>query len=104
MYREDYSRAGIQMLPVVDPTGDSTFRQILVAAALLIPVSLLPAALGVASPGYFFAAVVIGMLLLQVCLWANRLRTNTRARWLMHATVIHIPLLMGWMVFDKFTR
>ncbi len=104
MYREDYSRAGIQMLPVVDPTGDRTFRQIIVAAALLIPVSLLPVALGLASPGYFFAAVVIGMLLLQVCWWANRLRTNTRARWLMHATVIHIPLLVGWMVFDKFTR
>jgi protoheme IX farnesyltransferase len=104
MYREDYSRAGIQMLPVVDPSGDSTFRQIIGAAALLIPVSVLPSALGFAGPGYFFAAVVIGMVLLQVCLWAGRSRTNTRARWLMHATVIHIPVLMGWMIFDKFTR
>ena len=44
------------------------------------------------------------MILLQVSLWANRSRTNVRAKWLMHATVIHIPLLLGWMIFDKFTR
>jgi hypothetical protein len=41
------------------------------------------------------------MILLQVGLWANRSRTNARAKWLMHATVAHIPLLLLWMILDK---
>ncbi len=44
------------------------------------------------------------MILLQVGLWANRYRTNVRAKWLMHATVAHIPLLLLWMIVDKLTR
>lgn len=104
IYREDYSRAGIRMLPVVDPAGDATFRQIIRSAALLMPVSLLPSVIGIAGVRYFFGAVLLGMALLQVCLWANRLRSNVRAKWLLHATVIHIPLLFGWMMFDKLSQ
>jgi protoheme IX farnesyltransferase len=104
MYREDYARAGIRMLPVVDPSGDVTFRVIVSMSAVLVPVSLLPAVMGMAGIRYFFGALVLGMLLLQVSLWANRSRTNVRAKWLMHATVAHIPLLLGWMIFDKLGR
>jgi heme O synthase-like polyprenyltransferase len=57
-----------------------------------------------ASIRYFFGALVLGMLLLQVGLWANRSRTNVRAKWLMHATVAHIPLLLTWMIVDKLVR
>src|ERR1700723_227116 len=74
MYREDYARAGIQMLPVV---------------------------VGINGISYFFGAFVLGLLLLQVSCWANRARTNVRAKWLMHATVAHIPLLLIWMILDK---
>ena len=101
MYREDYARAGIRMLPVVDPTGARTFRQIVGYAAVLIPVSLLPAVVGLAGVRYFFGAIIIGLALLQVCLWAAREKSNQRAKWLMHATVIHIPVLLGLMIFDK---
>jgi protoheme IX farnesyltransferase len=104
MYREDYGRAGIQMLPVVDPSGDKTYRVILVTSALLIPISLLPAVVGINGIAYFFGAFVLGMLLLQVSCWANRARTNVRAKWLMHATVAHIPLLLIWMILDKTSR
>ena len=104
MYREDYARAGIQMLPVVDPKGDTTFRVIVSFSAILVPVSLLPSVMGMAGIRYFFGALVLGMILLQVSLWANRARTNVRAKWLMHATVIHIPLLLAWMIFDKVGR
>lgn len=104
MYREDYGRAGILMLPVVDPAGTATFRQIIVGAALLVPVSLLPAVTGMAGVGYFFAAVVLGMALLHVCLWAARTRTNVRAKWLMHATVAYIPLLLGLLILDRLAR
>ena len=101
MYREDYARAGIRMLPVVDRSGTATFRQILLAGIALVPVSLLPAIVGMAGARYFFAAWVLGLALVQVCLWAARSRANVRAKWLMHATVIYLPLLLGLLMFDK---
>lgn len=104
MYREDYARAGILMLPVLDREGKRTFRQIILTAALLVGASLLPALFGLAGARYFFGALVISVALLQVCLWAAAAKTNVRAKWLMHATVLHIPLLLALMVFDKVSR
>jgi heme o synthase len=101
MYREDYGRAGILMLPVVDKKGDATFRQIVITSTVLVWVSVLPSLMGMAGLNYFFGALVLGMFLLQVSLWANRSRTNVRAKWLMHATVAHIPILLAWMILDK---
>ena len=77
MYREDYARAGIRMLPVVDPTGDATFRQIICTSTILVWVSALPSLLGMAGIRYFFGALVLGMILLQVGLWANRSRPTS---------------------------
>jgi protoheme IX farnesyltransferase len=104
MYREDYARAGILMLPVVDREGTRTFRQIILTAIALVGVSLLPAVMGLAGVRYFFGALVVSTALVQVCLWASSSRTNARAKWLMHATVLHIPVLLGLMVFDKIPR
>jgi heme o synthase len=104
MYREDYARAGILMLPVVDKEGHRTFRQIILYAAGLVAISLLPAIMGFAGVLYFFGALVSCTALVQVCLWANTARTNTRAKWLMHATVMHIPILLGLMMYDKLPR
>jgi protoheme IX farnesyltransferase len=104
MYREDYARAGILMLPVVDREGMRTFRQIILYAVGLVGVSLLPVLLGLAGIVYFFGALVTCTALVQVCLWAASNKTNTRAKWLMHATVMHIPLLLGLMIYDKIPR
>lgn len=104
MYREDYARAGILMLPVVDREGVRTFRQIILYAAALVGVSLLPALMGLAGVLYFFGALVTCTAMLQVCLWAASNKTNARAKWLMHATVIHIPVLLGLMIYDKIPR
>jgi protoheme IX farnesyltransferase len=104
VYREDYRRAGIQMLPVVDHEGKRTFREILVTAALLVPVSLLPAVTGFAGAHYIFGALVLGIMLVEVCLWTAAAKSNVRAKWLMHATVIHLPLLWGLLLYDKFSR
>jgi len=104
VYREDYKRAGIKMLPVVDPEGTRTFREILMTAALLVPVSLLPAVTGLAGAHYFFGALVLGIMLVEVCLWAAAAKSNVRAKWLMHATVLHLPLLLGLLIYDKFSR
>jgi protoheme IX farnesyltransferase len=104
IYREDYARAGILMLPVVDREGSRTFRQIILAAAALVGVSLLPAIVGLAGVLYFFGALITSLAMLQVCLWAASARTNVRAKWLMHATVLHIPVLLGLMIYDKIPR
>jgi heme o synthase len=104
MYREDYARAGILMLPVIDREGTRTFRQIILYAAALVGVSLLPTVLGLAGVVYFFGALVVCTGLVQVCLWAASNKTNARAKWLMHATVMHIPLLLGLMIYDKLPR
>jgi heme o synthase len=104
MYREDYARAGILMLPVVDKDGTRTFRQIILYAASLVAVSLLPAVMGFAGVLYFFGALVSCIALVQVCLWAATSKSNTRAKWLMHATVMHIPILLGLMMYDKLPR
>ena len=103
MYREDYARAGVRMLPVVDRKGDATFRVIVCTSAILVWVSALPSVIGMAGMNYFFGALVLGMLLLQVGLWANRRRTNASAKWLMHATVAYIPLLLLWLILDRLT-
>lgn len=104
MYRGDYARAGIRMLPVVDPTGSATFGQIIFTSAILVPVSLLPAVIGLAGSSYFFGAFVVGLLLLEASLWASRSRTSLRAKWLMHTTVAYIPLLLGLLMFDKVVK
>jgi heme O synthase-like polyprenyltransferase len=70
----------------------------------LVGVSLLPAMMGLAGILYFFGALVTSTALVQVCLWAASSRTNVRAKWLMHATVLHIPVLLGLMVVDKIPR
>ena len=43
-------------------------------------------------------------LVVEVCLWAAASKTNIRAKWLMHATVLHLPVLLGLLIYDKFTR
>ena len=104
MYREDYARAGILMLPVVDREGTRTFRQIVDAAVALFAVSLLPSVVGLTGTLYFFGALVLCASLLVVCVWAERAKTNVRAKWLMHATVLHVPLLFVLMIYDKIPR
>jgi len=92
------------MLPVVDRDGSRTFRQIILTAIALVGIGLLPSLLGLAGVLYFFGALIVSTALLQVCLWAASSKSNVRAKWLMHATVLHIPLLLGLMMYDKVAR
>ena len=60
LYREDFAKAGIQFLPVIEPDGDSTNRQIFMHCAALLVVSLLPTLIGIAGAIYFVTAFVLG--------------------------------------------
>lgn len=101
MYRKDYERAGIRMISVGDSTGRATFGQIIWTAAVLVPISLLPSVTGAAGMPYFFEALILGMLLVQVCLWAARSKSNGHAKWLMHATALYLPLLLAFLMLNK---
>ncbi|HZS54538.1 MAG TPA: heme o synthase [Bryobacteraceae bacterium] len=100
MYREDYSRAGIRMLPVVEPDGESTARQILLFSCLLIPVSLLPKWMGMTGSIYMAGAILLGLLFLYAGIRVSFDRTRVRARKVLLASVLYLPVLYALMVLD----
>jgi protoheme IX farnesyltransferase len=100
MYREDYSRAGIRMLPVVEPDGESTARQILVFSCLLIPISLLPKWMGMTGSIYMVGAILLGLLFLYAGIRVSLDRTRVRARKVLLASVLYLPVLYALMVLD----
>jgi protoheme IX farnesyltransferase len=101
MYREDYARAGILMLPVVEPDGASTGRQIVAYGAVLVPISLAPAWLGVAGSLYFFGALAISLIYLGFGIVTARRKTGTQARRLLQASVLYLPLIYCFLVLNK---
>lgn len=101
MYRDDYARAGIRMLPVVEPDGHSTARQICAALLLLIPVSLLPSLLSMAGPLYAAGALLLGGFFFLAGWRVARDRTLARARAVLLASVVYLPLLYGLLLLDR---
>ncbi len=101
MYREDYARAGILMLPVVEPDGRITGQQIVVYTLMLLPVSLLPTALGISGKIYLLGAIILGLLFLYSSIRAAFSQSRQEARRLLLASVIYLPLLFGLMVIDR---
>jgi protoheme IX farnesyltransferase len=101
MYREDYARAGILMLPVVEPDGMSTGRQIILYASTLIPVSLFPVLLGMSGKVYLVGALILGGWFLYTGVRVAFDRTNVRARRVLLASIIYLPMIYGLMVFDR---
>jgi protoheme IX farnesyltransferase len=98
MYREDYARAGILMLPVVEPEGRLTGQQIVVWTLMLVPVSLAPAALGISGGLYFVGALILGGLFLLSSIAAALTLTRRSARRVLLASVLYLPILFGLMV------
>lgn len=101
MYREDYGRAGIRMLPVVEPEGRVTGQQIVAFTIMLIPVSLLPAVMGISGRVYLISAIVLGLVFLVSSVRAALSKSNQHARQLLLASVLYLPLLFGVMVLNR---
>jgi protoheme IX farnesyltransferase len=107
LYREDYAAGAIRMLPVVEQDGRSTARQIVAYSAVLIPVTLLPTLLGLSGRIYFAAALALGLALLYVGVRLATLRapitaasSKRRARQLLQATILYLPLLFIVMMWN----
>ena len=108
LYREDYERGHIRMLPVVDADGRSTLWRILAYSGALIPVSLLPAVIGMAGRVYLIGAVLMGVALFRVSLGmvhpllpATAAASKAQARRLLRATILYLPLLFALMMANS---
>ena len=101
LYREEYAKAGILMLPVVEPSGRITARQIILYTIMLVPVSLAPFFFGLSGFVFLVGASVLGVIFLIVSIRAAIARTNDQARVLLFASIIYLPLLFILMVADK---
>jgi protoheme IX farnesyltransferase len=101
MYKDDYARAGIRMLPVVEPDGVSTSRHILAFALVLLPVSLLPGFVNMTGHWYLAAALLLGAFFLRSAVRVARDRTLPNARLVLKASVIYLPLLYVALVLDR---
>jgi len=103
MYRDDYARGGIRMLTVIEPDGECTARRIVACSILLIPISLVPRLLGMTGFIYAAAAVAAGMGLIYIGVRLGRERTFSRARHVLLASVLYLPLVLALMVIDRTT-
>jgi protoheme IX farnesyltransferase len=101
MYREDYARAGIKMLPVVEPEGRVTGQQVVSYSLMLLPVSLLPSAAGLAGQVYFVGALVLGVGFIYFSARAARAKSKWQARRLLLASVLYLPALFALMVLNR---
>lgn len=100
MYREDYARAGLLMLPAGDPEGRAAARQILVTSAVLLPVSLVPTLFGWTGLIYSCGAFILGAVFFYYGAATALIRSKALARRLLMASVIYLPLVLGLMIAD----
>ena len=107
LYREDYALGDIRMLPVVQSDGKSTVLRILAYSAILIPVSVMPAFLGMTGRLYLAGAVLMGAALFRISLGmaqghlpATSAASKPRARRLLRATILYLPALFALMMVN----
>lgn len=101
LYREDYARAGFPLLPVTEPDGHSTARQVLAYGAVLIPVSLVPTAIGLANPVYFAGALVLGITYLLLGAQFALRRQRGPALRLFIGSIVYLPLIWALMLATR---
>jgi protoheme IX farnesyltransferase len=108
LYREDYENARIRMLPVVESDGRSTAFAIVMYALALVPVSLAPTLMRMSGWTYFAGALVLGlgMLWFSLRMWTMKLtplvpESKLRARHVLQASVIYLPLLFALMMINR---
>ena len=104
MYREDYGRAGLRMLPAIDPDGAVTARQMLLYCVALIPVSLLPMLAGGASMMYGFGALGLDIFFLRSVWGFAAQPSHGGARKVLHASLVYLPCVLGLLLLERAIR
>ena len=101
MYRDDYARAGIRVLPVVDRDGRTTGLQAVTNCLALLPVALLPTVVGLAGAAYFLVALVLGLAFLWSAVGLARGGRAADARRLLFTSLVYLPVVLAAMALDK---
>jgi protoheme IX farnesyltransferase len=101
LYRDDYARAGVRLLPVVDADGTSTERQIVTGCLALLAVSLLPTLIGLAGPVYFVGAFLLGTGFLVLGTRQALTPSPGSARRVLFASLLYLPILLALLAYDK---
>jgi len=101
IYRDDYARGGLRMLPVEDPQGLVTGRQAVANSLALLVVSLIPVLARMAGGLYLIGAVVLGVAFVAAASVAAVRRTIPAARGLFLASVLYLPALCGLLLLDR---
>ena len=101
MYRDDYARAGIRVLPVVDRDGRTTGLQAVCTCLALLPVALLPTVVGLAGTAYFVVALVLGLAFLWSAVGLAQRGSSADARRLLFASLVYLPVVLAVMALDK---
>ena len=101
LYREDFAKAGIYFLPVIEPDGESTNRQIILHCLALLVVSLLPTLIGLAGVIYFYTALLLGAGFLASGIGLVMAPARASARRVLFASLIYLPVLLTVMALDR---
>jgi protoheme IX farnesyltransferase len=104
LYRDEYARAGMPLLPVIEPDGRSTGRQAVLYSAVLIPISMLPTGVGLATANYLVGAITLGAILLFMSIEFSAKRDLATARRLFFGSILYLPMLWALLVFDHRAR
>ena len=100
IFRDDYRAAGFKMLPVIEPSGIGTVRLTIGFSLILLAVSLVPTLIGLAGWVYFFGTLLIGLVIVVAALGFARDHSVCNARQLLKASIIYLPLLLGFILVD----
>ena len=101
IYRDDYAKAGLRLLPVIHPDGASTRRQIVINCVALLAIGLLPALLSIAGGIYFLIALLSGLAFLAFGIYLGVARSVQAARYLLYASLLYLPIIFITMALDK---
>jgi heme o synthase len=101
LYRDDYARAGVRVLPVVDPDGTSTEYAIVAGSLALVAVSLLPTLVGLAGRSYLAGALLAGAGLVTLGVREALRPSGLAARRVLFASLVYLPVVLALLAFDK---
>src|SRR5262245_82098 len=101
LYRDDYARAGICVLPVIDVEGAATGTHAVANCLALVPVALLPTLVGLAGPVYFLSSLLLGLMFLWAAVGLAQRRTMADARRLLLVSLVYLPTVLAIMALDK---